>query len=44
MLMTILIVYFFGHMFLMPATGFLNNLNSMTTGWYRLDKHDGVGI
>jgi thiosulfate reductase cytochrome b subunit len=42
--MTILIVYFFGHMFLMLATGFLNNLSSMTTSWYRLDKHDGLGI
>ena len=42
--MTILIIYFFGHMFLVLATGFWNNLSSMMTGWYRLDKHDGVGI
>jgi thiosulfate reductase cytochrome b subunit len=35
--------FFFGHVFLVIATGFLNNMRSMILGTYRLGKHEGTG-
>jgi len=32
------------HMALVVRTGAWNNIRSMITGWYRLGKHDGVGL
>ncbi|GAC1583600.1 MAG: cytochrome b/b6 domain-containing protein [Candidatus Velthaea sp.] len=43
-IMSILIAYFGVHMILVFGTGFWNNMRSMITGWYRLDKNDGVGV
>jgi thiosulfate reductase cytochrome b subunit len=31
------------HLILVFSTGFLNNMRSMITGWYRLGKHEGLG-
>lgn len=42
-LMSILILYFLGHMVLVFSTGPWNNIKSMITGWYTLKDHDGVG-
>ena len=42
-LMAILIGYFLTHIGLVFATGAWNNMRSMVTGWYTLQKHDGVG-
>ncbi|HTJ28456.1 MAG TPA: cytochrome b/b6 domain-containing protein [Candidatus Limnocylindria bacterium] len=41
--MGILIAYLAGHLVLVTTTGVWNNLRSMTTGWYTLGEHDGVG-
>jgi thiosulfate reductase cytochrome b subunit len=41
--MILLTVFFFGHVFLVASTGFLNNMRSMTLGSYRLGKHEGTG-
>ena len=35
--------FFFGHVFLVVATGFVNNMRSMILGTYRLGKHEGTG-
>jgi thiosulfate reductase cytochrome b subunit len=43
-LMSLLIAYFLVHMVLVVMTDPLNNLRSMITGWYRVKKHDGVGV
>lgn len=43
-LMSLLIAYFAVHMVLVFSTGPWNNVKSMVTGWYKLGKHDGVGI
>ena len=42
-LMVLLLGYFATHLVLVLSTGFLNNMRSMITGWYRLGEHDGVG-
>jgi thiosulfate reductase cytochrome b subunit len=36
--------FFFGHVFLVISTGFLNNMRSMIAGTYRLSEHEGTGI
>jgi thiosulfate reductase cytochrome b subunit len=41
--MLLLCGFFFGHVFLVASTGFLNNMRSMTLGTYRLGKHEGTG-
>jgi thiosulfate reductase cytochrome b subunit len=41
--MLLLVVFFFGHVFLVASTGFLNNMRSMILGTYRLGKHEGTG-
>ena len=38
-----LVAFTFGHVFLVVATGFLNNMRSMTLGTYRLGKNEGTG-
>jgi thiosulfate reductase cytochrome b subunit len=35
--------FFFGHVFLVVSTGFLNNMRSMIAGSYRLGEHEGTG-
>ena len=35
--------FFFGHIFLVAATGIWNNMRSMTLGTYRLGPHEGTG-
>jgi thiosulfate reductase cytochrome b subunit len=42
--MALIIGYFATHMVLVFATGPVNNIVSMITGWYKLGKHDGVGV
>jgi thiosulfate reductase cytochrome b subunit len=41
--MAALLVFVCGHLVLVATTGLWNNLRSMTTGWYTLGEHDGVG-
>jgi len=41
--MLALIGFTFGHVFLVLATGFLNNMRSMIAGTYRLGKNEGTG-
>ena len=41
--MIALIGFFFGHVFLVVATGFVNNMRSMILGTYRLNEHEGTG-
>ena len=41
--MLLLIAFFFGHTMLVLTQGFLNQMNSMVTGWYRLGDHEEVG-
>ncbi len=43
-IMMLLIAFIFGHVFLVAATGFVNNMRSMTLGTYRLGKHEGTGL
>ena len=41
--MVALLGFFFGHVFLVCATGVINNMRSMTAGTYRLGKNEGTG-
>lgn len=41
--MLLLFGFFCGHVFLVVATGFVNNMRSMTLGTYRLGPHEGSG-
>ncbi|MDQ2857637.1 MAG: cytochrome b/b6 domain-containing protein [Candidatus Eremiobacteraeota bacterium] len=41
--MLALIGFVFGHVFLVVATGFFNNMRSMVAGTYRLGPHEGTG-
>ena len=41
--MVAIIGFTFGHVFLVVATGFFNNMRSMLAGTYRLGKHEGTG-
>lgn len=41
--MLALIGFFVVHTFQVATQGVLNQMRSMTTGWYRPDEHDGVG-
>ncbi len=41
--MLALIGFTFGHVFLVAATGVLNNMRAMTLGTYRLGKNEGTG-
>ncbi|MBD5654450.1 MAG: cytochrome b/b6 domain-containing protein [Candidatus Eremiobacteraeota bacterium] len=41
--MLALIAFVFGHVFLVAATGFFNNMRSMIVGTYRLGKNEGTG-
>jgi len=42
-IMLLLIGFIFGHVFLVAATGVVNNMRSMILGTYRLGKHEGTG-
>ncbi len=42
--MIVLFGFVLGHVGLVVATGFLNNMRSMTLGTYRLGKHEGTGV
>jgi thiosulfate reductase cytochrome b subunit len=41
--MLALIAFVFGHVFLVAATGFFNNMRGMIVGTYRLNEHEGTG-
>jgi thiosulfate reductase cytochrome b subunit len=43
-LMVALIGFVLTHVILVLSTGFINNMRSMLSGWYRLGKDEGVGI
>ena len=43
-LMLMLIGFFITHISLVATQGAINQVRSMITGWFKLGKHDGVGI
>jgi len=42
-IMLLLIAFIFGHVFVVAATGVVDNMRSMILGTYRLGKHEGTG-
>ncbi len=44
LLMLALIGFVLTHVILVLSTGFINNMRSMLSGWYRLGKDEGAGI
>ncbi len=41
--MLALLAFFAGHVLLVLTQGFVNQMNAMITGWYRLGEHEGDG-